>query len=303
MTTLRLLVAMLGCVATALAESEGTLTPDPGSAAEHHRRGVEFHLQRRLDEASREYAATLGLEPAREATPEQWAILRAVAPRLFVTPAEPFGLKDAAAVLHPTERLIAFHLFWDDDIDFPDDNDPCDHEVVWVRYGADGRTLEAVWTYFHDHLLDGGDAARAEARQHSERPRVNVQWGKHGSLPVGWETLRLTTNPGLALVSGRVNSATGESLLEENRRTWKRLTQEGHRALGHGISKRWGWPEKFVGTFEQFTEFTKPVDLLAALERRRFVVVSRWNSAAINQEFLPYNFRPKTEWPVIAVPR
>jgi len=28
------------------------------------------------------------------------------------------------------------------------------------------------------------------------------------------------------------------------------------------------------------------------------IKVSRWNSATINQHFLPYNFRPKTEWPV-----
>jgi hypothetical protein len=26
-------------------------------------------------------------------------------------------------------------------------------------------------------------------------------------------------------------------------------------------------------------------------------LVSSWNSAAINQHFLSYNFRPKTEWP------
>ena len=26
--------------------------------------------------------------------------------------------------------------------------------------------------------------------------------------------------------------------------------------------------------------------------------MSRWNSAVINQQFLAYNFRPKTEWPV-----
>ena len=27
------------------------------------------------------------------------------------------------------------------------------------------------------------------------------------------------------------------------------------------------------------------------------ISVSRWNNAVINQQFLPYNFRPKTEWP------
>jgi hypothetical protein len=30
------------------------------------------------------------------------------------------------------------------------------------------------------------------------------------------------------------------------------------------------------------------------------VSVSRWNSAVINQQFLAYNFRPKTEWPIDA---
>jgi hypothetical protein len=30
------------------------------------------------------------------------------------------------------------------------------------------------------------------------------------------------------------------------------------------------------------------------------VSVSRWNSAVINQQFLTYNFRPKTEWPTEA---
>ena len=31
--------------------------------------------------------------------------------------------------MHPQRRLIAYHFFWEDDIDFPEDNDPCDHEA------------------------------------------------------------------------------------------------------------------------------------------------------------------------------
>ena len=27
------------------------------------------------------------------------------------------------------------------------------------------------------------------------------------------------------------------------------------------------------------------------------IVVSRWNSATLNQRFLRYNFKPKSEWP------
>jgi hypothetical protein len=30
------------------------------------------------------------------------------------------------------------------------------------------------------------------------------------------------------------------------------------------------------------------------------IKVTRWNSATIDQHFLPYNFRPKTEWPASA---
>ena len=39
------------------------------------------------------------------------------------------------------------------------------------------------------------------------------------------------------------------------------------------------------------------VEPLEHLERTRLVKVSRWNSATIDQYFLTYNFRPKTEWP------
>ena len=94
-------------------------------------------------------------------------------------------------MLHPERRLIAYHLFWEDDIDFPEDNDPSDHELVWVAYSADGQQIEQVWTYFHGRLLAGGEPALREAREHGLRPRVDVQWGKHGSMPVGWQDLAL----------------------------------------------------------------------------------------------------------------
>ncbi len=113
----------------------------PDGAALHSWLGVEYHENRRLNEASREYARALALDPGRELTADEWTLARRFAPRLYTTPTEFFGLRDAAVVVHPDRRLIAYHLFWDDDIDFLEDTDPCDHEVIWValRAGRQGH--------------------------------------------------------------------------------------------------------------------------------------------------------------------
>ena len=149
--------------------------PPSATAAEAHARGVEFHNARRLDEASREYARALSLDPPRPPSAGELAIIRRFAPRVYTTATEFFPLRDFAAVLHPSERLIAYHLFWEDDIDFPEDNDPCDHEVVWVQFSRDGLTLERFWTYFHGRILDGGEPAaarRTRPRHASARERA-----------------------------------------------------------------------------------------------------------------------------------
>ena len=260
------------------------------SALAHHQAGVAFHLQRRLDEASREYARALALDPPRELSREEWQLVRRFAPRLYVTASEFFPLKDFAAVLHPSRRLIAYHFFWEDDIDFPEDNDPCDHELIWVEYAADRVTLKRVWTYFHGHLLDGGAAAVEEARRHAMRPRINVQWGKHGSLPVAWETISIRRD-------GNVASAAPISLKLYNEETFRKLSSEGRRLPNHPLGVRDRWPKKFAGDWSAFTNFSRLVEPLELLARRRMAAVSSWNSATINQYFLRYNFRPKTEWP------
>ena len=179
-----------------------------------------------------------------------------------------------AAVLHPERRLIAYHLFWEDDIDFPEDNDPCDHELVWVAYSADGQRIEQVWTYFHGRVLAGGEPALREAREHGQRPRVDVQWGKHGSMPVGWQDLAL-----------------------DNEETYRTLHERGRRLGDDPRARRAGWPSRFDGTWNDFVSFPRLVDPADLLARQRMVKVSRWNSATIQQHFLRYNFRPKTEWP------
>ena len=289
------MTAALATLAAGFSQDRAPATGPARDAAEkHHQRGVQFHIKRCLDEASQEYAAALKLEPPAEATAEQTALARHFLPRLFTTTSEPFRLQDFAVILHPSRRLIAYHLFWEDDIDFPEDNDPCDHEVLWVEYAEDQKTIAGISTYFHGRILRGGSEAIQEAKAHAGRPRINVQWGKHGSLLLGWEKLPIVAVEDDAEKKfyplGRQIT-----LLDYNRGTYEKLTKEGRRLLEHPLGR--GWPKKFVGSWQDFTNFSVLVDPGALLTSKQMLRVSRWNSATINQHFLRYNFRPKTEWP------
>src|SRR5262245_27671568 len=85
--------------------ADGQEIPGAADTAEaHHRRGVERHLRRSLDEASREYARAIELDPPRDLNAEEWRLVHRFAPRLYTTPSEFFPLKDFAVILHPTER-------------------------------------------------------------------------------------------------------------------------------------------------------------------------------------------------------
>jgi hypothetical protein len=262
----------------------------------HHQLGVAYHLRRCLDDASREYTRALELEPPRELTEDEWRLARRFAPRVYVTASEFFTLKDFAAIIHPTERVIAYHFFWEDDIDFPEDNDPCDHELIWVRYSPDKMSIEKIRTYFHGRVLEGGDAALSDARNNRMRPRVNVQWGKHGSMPVGWEDLKIIGDRGDAESKYYPNDQP-ISLKLYNEGTFRKLSEEGRRLPAHPLGVRAGWPRKFTGTWNDFVNFSRLIEPLEWLDKHKLAAVSRWNSATINQHFLRYNFRPKTEWP------
>jgi len=240
-------------------------------------RAVALHRERRLGEASALYAQVLEREPPREPTQEERALVLRHAPRLFVTPGEFFPLRDFAAVLHAGQPLIAYHMFWEDDIDYPDDNDPCDHEVVWVTYDTTSGEVTGVYAYYHGEVLSS-EAAVADANTHGGRPWVGVQWGKHGSLIVGWEKMR------------------GESIWFDMRETYHRLHEEGHDQPDHPLAR--GWPRRFEGSWDDFVDFSQPVEPREWLESQSMIVISRWPNAVIDQCFLRYNFYPKPEWPM-----
>ena len=105
-------------------------------------------------------------------------LARTLAPLLYLQRDEWFPLERVVAVLHPTRRVIAYHLLWRDDVhgSWIPFTVPTDEEVVWVGYDSTEAPTD-LWTYWHGAIL------------HAVWPKrqvvMDVQWGKHGSLPAG----------------------------------------------------------------------------------------------------------------------
>jgi hypothetical protein len=105
-------------------------------------------------------------------------LARSLAPVLYLQRDERFPLSRVVAVLHPEKPIIAYHLLWRDDVSgsWIPFTIATDQEIVWVGYDTTGAPTE-VWTYWHGTIL------------HTAWPKsqvaINVQWGKHGSLPRG----------------------------------------------------------------------------------------------------------------------
>jgi hypothetical protein len=103
-------------------------------------------------------------------------LARRLAPVLYLQPDETFPLERVVAVIHPVKRLIAYHFLWRDDVhgSWIPFTTPTDEEVAWVGYDASNAPTD-VWTYWHGRIL------------HAAWPRLqvalDVQWGKHGTMP------------------------------------------------------------------------------------------------------------------------
>ncbi len=103
-------------------------------------------------------------------------LARSLAPVLYLQRDERFPLSRVVAVIHPTRPIIAYHLLWRDDVNgsWIPFTIATDQEIVWVGYDPSGAPND-VWTYWHGKIL------------HTSWPRsqvaIDVQWGKHGSMP------------------------------------------------------------------------------------------------------------------------
>ena len=236
----------------------------------------ELHEQRRLLEASLLYEKIMRADPPVLADAAMRQLAVHFTPRIYTTPSEYFPLEDIVAVIHPQKPFIAYHLFWDDDIDFPEDNDPTDHEVVWIEYDKKSMKVVDVITYFHGRRLNSKDAVK-EANANEGRARINVEWGKHGSVPY---------------CAAPESCKKIYAMLKDH---WQKLHTIGIRRPNHYFARN--WPHKFAGNFSDYVDFSRFIDPVSMLKSRNTIVTTKWANAVLDQYFIPYNFYPKTEWP------
>jgi hypothetical protein len=110
---------------------------------------------------------------------------------------------------------------------------------------------------------------------------INAQWGKHGSLLEGWhEKVGVDT-----AIPGYSEFETME---------FTRLIEGRNPSEGTYPGR---WPERFEGSRGDFLDFAVEIDLESKLRKHNMIIVSRYANAVISQWFLPYNIRPKNDWP------
>ena len=109
----------------------------------------------------------------------QLQLAKALAPVLFIQRDEYFPLERVVAVVHPSRRVIAYHLLWRDDVhgSWIPFTVPTDEEIVWVGYDTTRAPTE-LWTFWHGKILHTPWSDRGSVA-------IDVQWGKHGSMPRG----------------------------------------------------------------------------------------------------------------------
>jgi len=229
------------------------------------------HRQRRLNEASKLYDQLLKLDTPVEPTAPQKELVLRFAPRIHTVAGEFFPLKDVVAIIHPDKPIIGYRLFWEDDLAFPSDGDPCDHEIIWIEYDPASLQVTRVATYFHGEILTP-EKAPAEANSAGGRAWIGTEWGFHGSVP--WGGLEAAT-PTL-------------------RKHWERA-RLGRQGPPNPLAR--GWPEKYPGSFDDYLKFAEPVDPRVLLQQKDIIWVSRWPMAVLNRYGLRYNVAVKADWP------
>lgn len=238
------------------------------------------HLRGELREAGRHYRRVLEMDPPAALTEAERASVMRHAPMLYTTKSEFFGLMDVVAIHHPREPLIAYHLFWEDDYNFPDDYEPSDHEQAWVAYDPQTSRVTGVWAFFHGRVITTPEAAQA-ANDRAGKPELFIQWGTHGSLLTGWEQL---VDEGHAPLT----------LADHMKKTYLEVSRGG-RLPDHPLKQ--GWPGGFAGTYDDYVDFSRPLDTADWLRQKGKIGKTAWSNALLQQHYLPYNFHPKYDWP------
>jgi hypothetical protein len=128
---------------------------------------------------------TSGIPPVPAVIPSaadssQVALAKRLAPVLYVQRDEPFPLDRVVAVVHPRCPVVAYILDWRWDVNgqWMPWTKSSDEEEVWVGYDPETSAPTDLWTYWHGTVLHTDWRDRGH-------PAVDVQWGKHGTLPRG----------------------------------------------------------------------------------------------------------------------
>ncbi len=193
-------------------------------------------------------------------------LARSLAPVLYLQRDETFPLERVVAVLHPSRPIIAYHLLWRDDahgswIPF---TVPTDQEIVWVGYDETGAPTD-LWAFWHGKVLHADWRRRGPAV-------VNVQWGKHGSLPRGIVESDLPR-------SGRLSTFYAFSLLGFWDMWLGKLTRPG--------------PGCFCRGFDRYRDFSRPL----VLGERIDMVVRTESPNTVLATVFGKPFSKKRPWP------
>jgi hypothetical protein len=194
------------------------------------------------------------------------------APDLYLNASEPFGLVAVVPVFHPSKPLIAYHMFFDDDAMLAGRGKELDHEILWVEYDPITFKVADVLTLWHRTVLRT-EVCASDARLRGQHARVCVQWGQHGLLPFGWETL-LTARPKLEL---RIH--------HELARYINRIPK----------ASRERPPVVFKESYEAYTTFSEEVHTSAYVETTTVVVAE--NSDEDLRSRMPLSIFLKKQWP------
>jgi hypothetical protein len=263
----------------AISQLEFLTKADPNNVSYVSQLAEFLHLDGHVRKAGEQYRKVLEMDPLLPLTEMEERLIQKFCPILLINPKECFPLKDVVAVHHPAKPVIGYHLFWEDDYDFPDDYEPCDHEEVWIEYDPKTEVVTNVMCWFHSRVLKSEDAVK-EAHNNQQRAIIRIEWGKHGSLLCGWENMK--------------EPLTGVTLPDWLKETYEHV-KKGGRVPSHPL-KRF-WPKGFEGTFEEYIDFSIKVDPLEWLNKKPLMYKTRWVNAVIFTQCLLYNFHPKMEWP------
>jgi hypothetical protein len=194
------------------------------------------------------------------------------APVLFLHPDEPYQVATVFVVFHPTKPLIAYHIFFEDDVFMAGRGKSLDHEVAWVEFDPVTLKVTDVFTLWHRTVLRT-ESCLMDAKASGQRSKIEVEWGQHGLLPFGWKSL-VTARPRLEL-----------AMHYEVVRYINRLPKAS--SMKPAVS--------FKGSFNDYLVFTEKVDAADYIHERDIVKAEQ--SLEFLRSRLGTTFVPKKEWP------